>query len=494
VKRTNRTSNLRRIAARITASTAVLLLLSVGLVGFLQGCGVSFITALDAPVDLIASTDQAGQITLRWSAVANAHHYYLYRSLVESGPFGPSEAIPYRTLEGVSFVDINVPDGSYFYAVSAGDAFGGIESQLSNVARGTATLAPPEWGLPIIANVGIGLIDIAIDMFESDEPTYILTVPALPGAQLTVSRFEGNATLAQVGEPFGTVDGTVSGSAAIAVAGGTIYVASTDDLGLADNTAEMVLWRFDTDAGTWIAESASSSLLEAEASAPWIDFEARAADDFYLAYREKGNILNGPIAAYHYDGTTLTPMAATLVASGVDTVSNVRLSITPTAEVLVYEDASGSGEIVAATLTAGVWDTPTIISDTDDNIPAGYLDAVLDPVNDDLYVAYFDSTDGELVVKKNDVMTRLTPPLELVDSVAGSVALSARNGAVTIFYSEQPGDGSIRRFTGTAWEALGPDPLTTFGGALSSMNLGATSVGLVIGYVEGTVGFIRRSF
>ena len=455
-----------------------------------SGCGLSFVTKLEAPAMITATTDQVEQITLTWSEVDNANNYFVYRSTVPTGPFGPYEATPYRTLEGNSFIDTDVADGDYYYKVSAGDGFDRLESPLSDLVQGTAVAAPLQWRLPVLVGIGAGLVDVAVDTLVAGEPKYVLTAPAEFGAELSVYRIVNDTVLERVGVPFGAIDGTVRGSAALAVAGGSLYVASTDDTGLLDTNAEVILWHFDAGTGTWVAEPASASLSEAEPSAPWIDLEARSANDLFLAYRARGSVLNGPIAAYRYNGTSATDLATILVSGGTDDVTSVRLAVTATDEALIYKDVSGLGEIVVASLVAGVWDNPAVISDADDVIPDGYVDASIDPNTGDLYVAYYDDTDSELRIKKNDAATWLSPDPGAADPGTTSVAVSARNGEVMAFFADQSGGGVIRHFTGTAWETISPEPLT-LGGALASLVMRSTTSGLIIGYIEATLGTVR---
>lgn len=475
---------MRRNRLRITAVA--------GLFVMFAGCGLTFVSELTAPTNVAATANQVEQITLTWSHVPNAGHYYVYRALLPAGPFGPEVGPPYRTVEGNGLVDINVPDSDYYYRVSAGDGFGRLESPMADVVHGTALVAPPTWRLPALTGFGTGLVDIAVDSLLPEEPLYVLTAPATEGAQLSVSLLADDATLVPVGDPFGAVDGTVPGSAAIAVAGGTLFVASTSDTGILDLIAEVVLWRFDSGSGIWVAEAASALLVNAEASEPWIDIEARSPTDLFLAYRYTGTVANGPIASYRYDGATATDLAAALGV--IDDVTSVRLSATGTSVVLVYKDMLLlHTPIMVARFAGSAWDVPTRISDDFDVIPDGYVDASIDPITSDLYVAYYDTTGSELVVKENDVATRLSPDAGPASAATPSVAISARNGEVTLFYTDSLGVGLVQRFTGAAWGTLSPDPLT-FGGALSSLGVHATAGGLFIGYIEATVGVVRRYY
>ena len=197
-------------------------LLLVPALVLLSGCGLSFVADLSAPADVVATADQVEQITLTWSAVANANHYYVYRALLPAGPFGPDEA-PHRTIEGTGFVDIDVPDSDYYYRISAGDALGRLESPMSSVVQGTALVALPTWQLPALIGFGTGVVALAVDNLVPEDPLYVLTAPATEGAALSVSRVVGS-TLVPVGDPFGAVDGTVPGSAAIAATGQMIAV------------------------------------------------------------------------------------------------------------------------------------------------------------------------------------------------------------------------------------------------------------------------------
>ena len=479
---------------RIYTITAMLFFVAIVILA-LSGCGISLVLKLDAPTNLSATTDQVNQITISWAAVKNASHYYVYRAEESDTTLGPGSGTLYLTVEHAGFIDIDVPNAEYYYAVSAGDAFDRIESQLSETVLGTAFVPPPQWRLPLLVGVGTNLVDLAVDTSIDEQPTYILTVPTQIGAALTVNRIIDDTTLEIVGQPFGAVNGTVKGSAALTTAGGTLFVASTDVSDASDLVSEVIMWRFDSDTGTWTAESVSTSLTNAETSAPWIDIEARSPNDVFLAYRSEGTPLNGPIAAYRYNGTTITNMAAALVAGGTDRVTSVRLSIASTTETLLYKKIIplAEGELYVAQLVGGVWDNPTLISDALDVIPDGYLDATHDPITNDLYVAYYDATDSRLEVKKNNAASPLAPTLGAAAVGTETIALTANNGEVLVFYAEPSGDGVIRKFTGTEWETLSPDPLT-LGGSLSSLEMWATTDRVVIGYVEATVGMIRRYY
>jgi hypothetical protein len=479
---------------RVDRLSNIVPLFAMGFILFFSGCGISFVTKLAAPTNLTATTDQVEQIILSWSAVEAANHYYVYRSDVPDGPFGPDGATPYRTVEGIGFIDTDVPGGEYYYAVSAADVLDRVESPLSDVVSGTASIAPPQWRTPLLVGVGTGIVDLAVDTLVTGEPTYVLTAPYQLGTKLTVYRIVDDLTLESVGGPFGAVNGMVPGSAALSVAGGTLFVASTDVTDASDLLAEVILWRFDPGSGTWAAET-SASLSNAEMSAPWIDLEARSSTDIFLAYRSEGGALTGPIAAYRYNGITASDLAATLVAAGVDRVTSVHLAVSAATETLLYKKvvAIGDSALFVAKLSAGVWDNPTVISDAADVIPDGYLDAAHDLTTDDLFVVYYDSIDAELVVKKNSAATVLAPTLGSADPQTESVALAANEGEVTVFYREPSGDGVIRKFTGAEWEPFGSDPLT-LGGSLSSLAMQATTERLVIGYIEVAVGMIRRYY
>ena len=101
----------------------------------------SVTSGISAPGNLHIASIGDGNLTLAWSAVANARYYQVFRASTSGGPFSNLGFVYIAT----SFTDNNsgygLPNGTYYYVVLAGD--NGGPSSYSNEASATLSIAAP---------------------------------------------------------------------------------------------------------------------------------------------------------------------------------------------------------------------------------------------------------------------------------------------------------------------------------------------------------------
>jgi endonuclease I/fibronectin type 3 domain-containing protein len=111
------------------------------------------VTLPDAPVDLVATAGDA-QVTLSWSASANATIYNLKRATSTGGPY-----ITIATIAATSTVDPGLSNGTtYYYVVSAVNSVG--ESSDSNEASATPLTPPPAAPTALVATGGNAVVNL----------------------------------------------------------------------------------------------------------------------------------------------------------------------------------------------------------------------------------------------------------------------------------------------------------------------------------------------
>jgi hypothetical protein len=101
--------------------------------------------------------DSDGTIHLNWSCIPNAAVYYLYRALT---PIGAVAGLsPFDATAATNYTDAGLVDGTYHYAIVAGDAY--VNSSPSNCENVTVTLPGreiPGFSLPFVLSNFLGII------------------------------------------------------------------------------------------------------------------------------------------------------------------------------------------------------------------------------------------------------------------------------------------------------------------------------------------------
>ena len=149
-------------------------------------------TIPDAPVSVSAEPRELGQVTVRWQAVTSADNaadingFNVYRS--ESSFAATTDAgvskLTSSTTSDTTYVDLPIPDGEYFYGVTAVNSLG-TESDLSSVTSATAdSLAPsasvvftPSGNTDLVSGrVAPGFVDIQVTFTEAlrNDPYFAL--------------------------------------------------------------------------------------------------------------------------------------------------------------------------------------------------------------------------------------------------------------------------------------------------------------------------------
>ncbi len=101
----------------------------------------------------LSATPGGAQITLSWSAIGAAASYNLYRSTAPGSFFPGSEfGAPLATVNGTSFIDTGLVNGTTYYYVVRASSEGGGESPASN--RVTSIPAPLPSAPTIVATAG----------------------------------------------------------------------------------------------------------------------------------------------------------------------------------------------------------------------------------------------------------------------------------------------------------------------------------------------------
>jgi hypothetical protein len=92
-----------------------------------------------APTGLTGTTISSNQISLTWAASAGATEYTIERSTIANGPY----AIVATNLTSPTYVDINLAAGTtYYYVVSAGNAYGASANSEQAGAETVSTVPP----------------------------------------------------------------------------------------------------------------------------------------------------------------------------------------------------------------------------------------------------------------------------------------------------------------------------------------------------------------
>lgn len=200
-------------------------------------------TAPTAPTAVSATVSNA-QVTLAWTASTDdvgVVGYSVYRSLTAG--FAPDAGSLLGTSTTAGYVDMSVPAGTYYYAVSAQDAAGNTSSastQATALVAPSDTVAPSTPGVPTFARAGAGQVAVSWTASTDDVGVagYNVYRSATAAFQPNASSLVGTATPTTFTDTVGP--GTYYYAVAAFDAAGNLSPASTATLIVTDTAAPTV--------------------------------------------------------------------------------------------------------------------------------------------------------------------------------------------------------------------------------------------------------------
>ncbi|MFW5745419.1 MAG: hypothetical protein ACOC2D_19260, partial [Spirochaetota bacterium] len=380
-------------------------------------------------------------------------------------PYGP---VPYATTNLTSFTDTMPGSRTYSYRVTAVQERTGTESPPSEVVTGFSVDGPIEW--QGATRVGTFLTEsstsrLAVDNATTPPTVYQLAVGTTDDSGASVRRVEADASLTQLGDAFGELDGSHARVADLAVHDGVLRAALVDA-----SSGDLQIWTYASHAD----EFALTATLPTEAVAsrsPSLAFDAASSGAFWLAYIAS----NGAVATYRLDAAA----EATELSAGWSPtdesdrfVPRIELAASETGAVVAFEIEDPSStphrtlEFPAATIanTATGWSSAVDVFDHTLSGDVTAFDLTIDAGTgaNHLVVAgdagvYFADASG--------------PPAEALEAEFGgapiaapaSIAIAAQGGTIRLLYLDDSESAAVIRSTddaGSTWTVTSPDDFT----------------------------------
>jgi len=463
---------LAALTARIMAGAAVVLILG--------GCGLPLSGSLAAPEEVTATTDRTDLIRVTWNEVPSADIYYVYRSVspdadaAEEGDYGP---VPYMSVTQPILLDVDTDPTDYYYRVSAGRLSTNEESALSDTAHGIRVAPEIEWQNQATVFGTPGTVRLAIDRTTATVAAYLLTTGDAPGAAATVRVIESDGTLASLGAPTESTDGSDPRVADIAAAGSVYVALVAENPDLAGDRDRVYLYRYDADLEEWLLEAQIPDPV-AHPSAPFVSLAAVGEDELLLAYRGDG----GEIVTYHYDGSTTTLAAPRAtddtLGNAIPSVGQIDIAAVPGGVALVYEledDGDPPGgtlriELSQYTIGTEAWDAATeVYSGGGPDVARGAVSVGVDQtiavLDNAITVAFHDDAGGLYLVDRTGapVPGSTTGFPGAPDLASTPIGIAAYSNEVFLFYRDaSKEEGAIARFgrAGMTWDEFSPADFT----------------------------------